>query len=263
MIYTHDRQGQKWSREETILAFELYCRTPFGKIHSRNQDIVDLALLLRRSPGSVSLKMSNLAHFDPSLRARDIAGMAHCSKLDGEIFEEFYRNMSELTQQALSIKRSLGDRDNDNTSEMEDTGILIPGDYREQSLFVRVGQDSFRRTILSSYHQKCCITGLAVPKLLVASHIKPWAACEEKNERTNPCNGLCLNPFHDRAFDQGLFTIDKSYRIIISSQLIDAEMDELTRSWFMRYKGNSIALPEKFVPSKEFIEYHNDVVFRP
>ena len=57
-----NRTGQKWSREETILAFELYCRTPFSKITKTNKDIIELAKLLGRSPSSVGLKMANLAH---------------------------------------------------------------------------------------------------------------------------------------------------------------------------------------------------------
>ena len=63
-----DRTGIKWSREETILAFDLYCRTPFGKISQGNPEIIKLAHLLGRTPGSVGLKMHNLAHYDPELQ---------------------------------------------------------------------------------------------------------------------------------------------------------------------------------------------------
>ena len=62
-----DRTGIKWSREEIILAFDLYCRTPFGKISQGNPEIIKLAQLLGRTPGSVGLKMHNLAHHDPEL----------------------------------------------------------------------------------------------------------------------------------------------------------------------------------------------------
>ena len=50
-----DRTGIKWSREEIILAFDLYCRTPFGKISQGNPEIIKLAQLLGRTPGSVGL----------------------------------------------------------------------------------------------------------------------------------------------------------------------------------------------------------------
>lgn len=84
-----DRTGKKWSREETILAFELYCRTPFSKISKTNEDIINLAMLLGRSPSSVGLKMANLAHYDPEIRKKNLAGMSHGSKLDAEICMEF------------------------------------------------------------------------------------------------------------------------------------------------------------------------------
>ena len=80
-----DRTGMKWSREETILAFDLYCRTPFKKITKTNKDIIELAKLLGRTPSSVGLKMANLAHFDPEIQKKNLSGMAHGSKLDEQI----------------------------------------------------------------------------------------------------------------------------------------------------------------------------------
>ena len=65
-----------WSYEETLLAFELYCRTPFGKIYQTNKDIIELAELLsinvERSPSAVAMKMCNLARLDPEEQARGI-----------------------------------------------------------------------------------------------------------------------------------------------------------------------------------------------
>lgn len=78
-----NRNGVKWSREETILAFDLYCRTPFGKISQNNPAIIELANLLGRTPGSVGLKMHNLAHYDPELQKRNVMAMSHGSKLAG------------------------------------------------------------------------------------------------------------------------------------------------------------------------------------
>ncbi|MYE38741.1 MAG: HNH endonuclease, partial [Chloroflexi bacterium] len=63
----------------------------------------------------------------------------------------------------------------------------------------RVGQDFFRSAVLSSYNYRCCITGLSVPRLLIASHIIPWRLNQEN--RVNPGNGLSLNALHDKAFD--------------------------------------------------------------
>lgn len=102
-----DRNGIKWNREETILAFDLYCRTSFGKISQSNSDIIELAAILGRTPGSVGLKMQNLAHYDPKLKERNVTAMAHGSKLDSQIFAEFYQNWTELSYQAQLIKAKM------------------------------------------------------------------------------------------------------------------------------------------------------------
>lgn len=102
-----DRTGIKWTKEETILAFDLYCRTSFGRISSSNQDIRELAGLLGRTPGAVALKMHNLAHYDPELRKRNITAMAHGSKLDAAVWGEFSSNWEELSYQARCILAKL------------------------------------------------------------------------------------------------------------------------------------------------------------
>jgi putative restriction endonuclease len=256
------RTGVKWNREETILAFDLYCRTPFGKIRANNPDINELANLLGRTPGSVALKMSNLAHFDPELRLRNVSGMAHGSKLDAEISEEFAKNWTGLSYQAQIIRAKLQGEDISKLVDLGDVTEIPAGKYREQVMKARVGQHFFRMSVLNSYGNKCCITGMKNPELLIASHIKPWDVSNEFTERTNPSNGLCLNPFHDKAFDRGFITIDKRYKVIISQQIKEVTMDSETREWFMGYEGKQIILPEKFLPGKDFIEYHNDVIFQ-
>ena len=74
------KEGQKlWTREELILAINLYCKLPFGKIHRNNPDVIRLANLIGRTPNSVSFKLVNFASFDPSLKARGIKGAQNAS----------------------------------------------------------------------------------------------------------------------------------------------------------------------------------------
>ena len=258
-----NRNGIKWSRDETILAFELYCRTPLGKIGQSNPDIVELAELLGRTPGSVGLKMHNLAHFDSTLQQRNVTSMSHGSKLDAEIYSEFSRDCSKLAYQAQIIKAKMQNLEFRDIIDVDDLDLIPPpGEYREQMMKTRIGQYFFRISVLNSFDNKCCVTGLCKPELLVASHIKPWKVSDERTERTNPSNGLCLNSFHDKAFDRGLITITRDFRILISDAVKDVEMDAGTREWFMGYSNREIHLPNKFLPGKKFIEYHNEVIFQ-
>ncbi len=256
-----NRNGVKWNREETILAFELYCRTPFSKISQGNKDIQELASLLGRTPGSVGLKMHNLAHYDPELQKRNVSAMAHGSKLDAEIFQEFANDWENLSYQAQIIKAKMMGVPADTILEMDDVPQLPMGLTHDQMIKARVGQYFFRLSVLTAYNNQCCITGLNIPNLLVASHIKPWAKSDEKTERTNPCNGLALNPFHDKAFDRGFITIDNQYQVVISSRIKEISMDQETRDWFMSYDHHAITLPDRFKPGKRFIEFHNDTIF--
>ena len=115
--------------------------------------------------------------------------------------------------------------------------------------------------MLAAYEFRCCITGLAIPDLLNASHIVPWSK-DEKN-RVNPSNGLCLNAIHDRAFDRGLLTITSEYSVIVSPSIKRTSRgNDAVRHLLTRYDGKKIRLPRKFLPDQSFLEYHNKEIFK-
>ena len=89
----------------------------------------------------------------------------------------------------------------------------------ERLVVQRVGQDIFRRGLFEYWDGRCAITGLAVPELLRASHIKPWADCDSDAERLDIFNGLLLAPHLDAAFDAGLITIAQDGVVVVSSTL--------------------------------------------
>src|SRR5208283_3086499 len=92
--------ANNWTRAETILAFNLYCKIPFGRIDQGNPEIIALARRLGRTPGSVSYKLANLARLDPALRKRNIAGASHGSKMDEEVWNEFQGNWDALAYES-------------------------------------------------------------------------------------------------------------------------------------------------------------------
>lgn len=252
-----------WTEEETTLAYALYCSMPFGQIHSSNRKIKELAALIGRTPGAVSMKMCNLARFDPELQKRNVNGLKNGSKLDRIVFQKYESNLEELAYQVYLIKQNLyHEQFNIGISYDQELEELPEGKENLREVKTRIGQAAFRSAVLNSYQNKCCITGINNAELLVASHIKPWQASNPITEKTNPRNGLCLNSFHDKAFDCGLITIDKTFHVIISQNLAKTDMDESTREWLKTYDHKQINIPEKFTPSLEFIEYHNDVIFQ-
>lgn len=249
--------ANKWTRDEEVLAFALYCKVPFGKIHAHNPSIKALASMLGRTPASVSMKMCNFARFDPLLQSRGITGLKNGSRLDAEVWFEFSANLELLEMRSKEVFQKFGIQEN----HIDEALLLPAGEEVEQVVHSRVNQSFFRQVVLLSYRNTCCITGIAIPELLNASHIKPWKVSDPLTERTNPQNGLCLNALHDRAFDRGLITLDSDYKVILSKQIRDFFNSNEIREYFIKYEGKCIRLPYRFLPSKEFLAFHNEYIF--
>jgi len=126
----------------------------------------------------------------------------------------------------------------------------------------RKGQDYFRRMVLANYGCRCALTGIDMPQLLLASHIIPWSDKKYKQERLNPCNGICLSALYDKAFDKGLFTISPDdYTINLSSALREYETQEYYDKHFGCIEGKPITMPIEHKPCRDFLAYHRDHVF--
>ncbi len=107
----------------------------------------------------------------------------------------------------------------------------------ERMVVQRVGQDVFRVGLLEYWQGRCAVTGLAVPQLLRASHIKPWADCPTDAERLDVFNGLLLAPQLDAAFDRGLVTFADDGRVIVSGKLDSASRGLLGINGAMQVGG--------------------------
>jgi len=252
--------GKLWNKEESIVAFNLYCKIPFSKIHYKHPDIIALAALLGRTPSSIALKLVNFASLDPALRKRNISGMKHTSKLAKEIWNEFCGNPGALSYESEILLARFKEEPVEKSAHINIEDLPIEGKERETLIKSRVNQSFFRSIVLTSYENRCCITGLSVPELLVASHIIPWSVDEKK--RMSPHNGLCLNMLHDKAFDKGLITITPEYIIKLSPSLRKFKDKAALETFFTPFENMSIRLPQRFFPGKAFLRYHNDNIFR-
>ena len=251
------RNGINWSHGELILAFNLYCQIPFGTIHMRNPRIIELAQLMGRSAGSVSYKLANFSRLDPALQERGIRGLSGGSKDEVAIWTEFAKDPERLAYESERLLAACLGKPVEEVAEiaMDDVPTDMTGDEREAVVKVRVNQGFFRKRILSAYNFQCCVTGLAVPELLVASHIVPWA--EDPQNRLNPRNGLCLNALHDRAFDRGMMWVDDSFTVRFSPKLKpNSKADDKTLDWLTSFAGQNLLLPKHFTPDLELLWRH-------
>lgn len=246
--------GQPWIREQLILAFELYCRVPFGRITTRNPLIRELAVVLGRTPASVTRKLGNFGAFDPELAARNISGLTHGSKLDRAIWDEFHRDWNGLVVRAHDIKKEL------KPNERAEQPLVQPQGPSERigTIKQRLHQSFFRDAVLSSYNTRCCVTGLPIIECLVAGHIIPWSVDERR--RADPTNGLCLSGTFDRLFDTGLMTINDDLTLCVSKRLRDLT-DRIVVEQVTARHGQRIIPPARFFPDPDCLRWHREHVF--
>jgi putative restriction endonuclease len=252
------KEGQKlWTKDELTLAINLYCKLPFGKMHSRNEEIKKLAGIIGRTPSSIALKLVNFASLDPTLKARGIKGAVNASKLDKQVWDEFYNNWDAALIESENLLAKVQHTTVEKLNEIDIRDLQKEGLDKQRLIKTRVNQSIFRTMILATYDSTCCMTGIDNPDLLIASHIVPWS--KDQKNRLNPTNGLCLNALHDRAFDKGLITIyAKDYTIKVSSKLKKKNTTESIEYNFLRLEGIQISLPDKFLPAKEQLKTHNE-----
>ncbi|MBE2218597.1 MAG: HNH endonuclease, partial [Ignavibacteria bacterium] len=175
------------------------------------------------------------------------------------IWNEFNNNWDELALESEKLLAQFKGVSLEKSAEIEIIDIPEVGLERESIIMARVNQGFFRKTVLSSYDNKCCVTGIEIPELLIASHIIPWKSNEKL--RLNPQNGICINRLHDKAFDAGYMTIDNNYKIILSPAIKKLESKDWVQKFFLPYDNKEIILPQRFYPDKYCLEYHYNEIF--
>lgn len=244
-----------WTIEEHTLAFNLYCKIPFGTIHQGNPKLVELARLLGRSPGAVSYKLANFSRLDPELQARGVGGMSHGARGEIEVWESFYKDPEALAFESERLLAELSGKSIEEATGIESDELPRQGLERARLVKTRVNQHFFRSMVLAAYDHRCCITGIDNPELLVASHIVPWSM--DPAQRMNPRNGLCLNALHDRAFDRGLMTISDDLRIHFTPRARNkVKKQGEGMAWLFQFDGGKMVLPRRFSPDRDFLRRH-------
>lgn len=248
--------GQAWTRNETLVAFNIYCRTPFGRLHARNSEIVDVANALGRTANSVAMKCCNLAAFDSALQERGIKGLSKASRTDAEVWEQFNREPEEVAFESEQAYSSLMGREL--RSEPEVRWEDVQGLDKSVITKVRVNQYLFRSIVLAGYRAQCAVCQLPLPSLLVASHIVPWSI--DKAFRMNPQNGICLCAIHDRAFDKGLLGIGTDYKMSIHPMVWKSEKITAVKDFLIRFEGQRLMLPDRWHPDPDLLKRHSKIV---
>jgi len=131
---------------------------------------------------------------------------------------------------------------------------MFKGTEPEQLVKQRIGQNVFRESLLKYWKGCCAVTSIDIPDMLRASHIKPWAECDNDNDRLNVYNGFLLSANYDALFDKGLITFDDKGQIMYSSKLSESQIRSLGGD-----KNKALSWIDK--QHLLFLEWHRDRVF--
>lgn len=251
-----------WTRDELLLTFNLYCRTPFGRLHRSNPEIVALAQKLNRTASAVAMKLVNFASLDPAHQSRKVRGLSNASRADRAIWDEFNANPELLAYESQqAYRRIIADLGPGGEEGQWDEELLRSRPTESQRLVrVRLVQSFFRDAVLASYEYRCAMCRLDLPELLNASHIIPWKSNVER--RADPRNGLALCSIHDRAFDRGLLAVTDSYSVLTSKRAKAKPSGRLHQIALLDVEGQAIFLPKRFLPDPMALAYHREHVFQ-
>lgn len=253
---------KNWTRHELLILLNVYHKMRFGQMHKRNPTIITLAKRFDRTPDGVAMKLCNLASLDPALKLRGIKGLSGASKLDESMWSEFHAHLEETVPASEEALRTLLKASEDAEVQIQPKkGIHLvkapPSGPTDVIVNVKVrrGQEYFRSAVLNNFGGRCGVSQLALPELLIASHILPWGS--HASERLNVRNGLCLSRLHDAAFDRGLITFDDELRLVLSKRLKGELPQRCIEDNFVKHEGQALSLPEDAVlPDPSFLSEH-------
>ena len=259
---------KKWTRDELLVALNLYHKLTFGQLHAKNRVIIALAGKLGRGANSVAMKLCNLASLDPALKLRGIKGLSGASALDRTVWQEFHADLNESVPASEEALRALFGVDEGKELEVvPKEGVRVhkaaPRGPTETTASVKLrrGQEYFRDAVLNNFGGRCGVTGLAIRELLIASHILPWGT--HPAERLNVRNGLSLSRLHDAAFDRHLIAFDEGLRLLLSPRLKAELSERIVADNFGAYAGEMLNIPDDAaLPEAAFLSTHRTTFFR-
>ena len=245
-----------WTEEQITVVLYEYCRNPFGQFSATKQFVKELGQLLGRSPAAIVRKVGNLASYDPQMKARGVGGLGHTGKLDELVWNKYFGHWDQLAYDAEVLLANLRSKKLEDSLNI-DIHDLPKGSERTQEVKRRINQNFFRDTVLSSYENRCCITGINNAKLLHACHIVGWN--KDEANRTNPQNGLCLNVLFHKAYDENLIGISPDYEIFVSDKIFGTKLeivDTTTKEFIKSINHRKLTMPKRFLPDRDLLAIH-------
>lgn len=267
-----------------------------GSAHRAGFPVQELARLYKRPPTSILAKMANLDGTRTNGGRHELEVSARMSS-DSALLQDVYIRIVRAARAEGINRDSLPDflelehggtlwlagQEELVSSEIESelegtiekwardrTDVPIEVTQRVLASTVRIGQHRFARAVMSNHGNRCVFCGMSSvvggrrrPRMLTASHIKPWRDSSNK-ERLDHLNGLAACPTHDVAFDTGLITVTEDLSITYAQDLERAlEEDEpLRRAFGKPPLADKLILPSGAdLPDHGYLGWHRTKIF--
>ena len=131
----------------------------------------------------------------------------------------------------------------------------ISKNEKEVLIQARKGQGKYRQKLLEECPY-CPISMINDERLLIASHIKPWAKSDDK-EKIDPKNGFMLSPNYDCLFDNGFMTFESDKTIIVSPWI--SPMNQKRLGIYTGMKVSKLPLDDE---REKYMIYHRENVYK-
>ena len=140
--------NNNWTKEETIIAFNVYCKIPFKDSNKNHPMIIEYAKIIGRSPSALNMKVGNLGRLDPKLKEKGIVGLSHGSKIERIVWEEFYANPEQFAYESECLIAKYANKSIEKSSKIN-INDLPNGKERETIVKLRVNQSFFRSAVMT------------------------------------------------------------------------------------------------------------------
>ena len=245
-----------------VLLPTIHSSTPFSNWLTQNIKLPESSIVAysdtvgaiskeMQQKGTIRKPLENMSPFELDLAISLIISDTDFATKD---IQEKQMCRNALKQYRYFLNTTAEDSDDHAYMEIIENDRQIPETERTAIIQSRIGQGAFRKALIDKYNGRCIITGINHPDLLVASHIKPWAASSNK-ERLDVNNGLLLSATYDRLFDRGLITFDRYGKILLSSLIGAENIKRLRLSQGIRF---NLQINKSM---EEYLSYHRDVLF--
>ena len=138
---------------------------------------------------------------------------------------KLFADFDAISDKKAALVYTYGKKGDKNGEKMENVPVHKETSRQSEIRRARQGQGIYREKLLAEC-PFCPITMINDERLLIASHIKPWAVASDK-ERLDHKNGFMLSPLYDKLFDRGFMTFTEDRKIVLSNWISPANKKRL------------------------------------